>query len=490
MAEDGDRRTLLQNEYVGADEEIRPDPELNASHGLNVEHLGDFKPYTISDSQGQDNNYRRLNEPVYLNTSHSILHHAIVVFIVAGTAAILTVLFPTYLSNFNVKSDAYCAIVFCSLISWIFISLAAFVLKLWRRSLTLRPLLPTKRIGKIGFYYGLSGLAIFYGRDRYRVGCHLQDPLAAVILPAAVICHLFSPRVDSVSKFVCIASAIIGLFICVDFQIWDEFSCHGNAISTNMNDGGNWTSDEHIIWTMIYLAGFGLLALFINLLEWEIKSKLLPYSSSTIPMMPYEGNTNLALIEEPQPSTSEDCELPSPVSFHSKSSVEPPKPHFGHAVVICMWLQLVSTVTILALFWTDFFSFLGKAGSSDGFQQMMSAGFSCIFGLGSDLDESCHFVTLISWPFVFVYVVFFVAIVYLMIIATDCSSSYVVGILTLALPLSTLCWSFFMTENVFRWAPSFSGETGFTIVGFPIMVVALVLYKYYSEREKICIIEA
>lgn len=203
-----------------------------------------------------------------------------------------------------------------------------------------------------------------------------------------------------------------------------------------------------------------------------------------------------------------------------------------------MWLQLVSTITILAFFWTDLFSFLGKvgevsyifflgrsfpssfllfsligilwdllisnnvfvcwcqtliwfllfqAGSVERFQWMMSSGFACMFGFV--LDTKCPaYVAAVSWPVVIFNVIFLVALVYLIITASDCSSPYIVGVVTLALPLSTLWWSFFVTGNILHWAPSFSGETGFTVVGFPIMVVSLVLYKYYTERERVQVI--
>lgn len=304
MEEDDDNINLLRSEHllnVDPEPDIQPDPETTATGSQGVDYLNETRPFTIS-YECPSNSFPR--ESVILRSS-STLHHVFIAAVVAGCATLLALLLPFCLSNFNYRSDTYCALTIYSIFSWIFLVFIVAGLKVWKRSTSLKPCLPPLRLAKLGFYYGLSGLAIFCGRDRNRVECHLQDPLAAIALPAAVVFHLFSAKgtvhemnrilthldcsigyclifkllfsyfiVDTVSKFVCIASAIIGLFICIDFQIWDEFNCHGYVIIAKGPGDWMWSSDEHIIWTMVYVAGFVLLALFLNALEWEIKSKL------------------------------------------------------------------------------------------------------------------------------------------------------------------------------------------------------------------------
>lgn len=396
-------------------------------------------------------------------------------------STLTVVLFPSYVNAANYHSDSYCAVLFCSIMSTIIVAIAVLCFKLWDHSLRLYPPVTYKWLIPISILYGICGLIIVYARDRNRVLCHLQDPLAASILPATVLFHLFQPKVDKICKLVCMAIAIIGLFICVDFQIWDEFSCHGEMVTSALDDGQGWSSNVHVTWTFCYVAGLTLLAYIFVAIDKEIK---LHNSCSSIPM---EGLSQNVEVDYERPSTSDEIPVCIPATtVLVNNPLSSHKTQFGNTIVLLLWIQFISAVTIVLLFWSDFIPSIGKAGSAANFRSYMEAGWNCYFGIEtSEVVRHCSVTALFSWTFVFSYILLIGILLYAMAVFGQCSVTYIIGIMALSLPLSTIIWSFVETGARWQWAPVFSGETGFTVVGLPIMIGALVLYKYYSDREVI-----
>jgi hypothetical protein len=65
-------------------------------------------------------------------------------------------------------------------------------------------------------------------------------------------------------------TAVVGLFISVDYGLCDEFRCRGSEI-TNTTDKpttNGWQS--RAVWTLFYVIGIGLWVLHLSLLEGHV----------------------------------------------------------------------------------------------------------------------------------------------------------------------------------------------------------------------------
>lgn len=64
-------------------------------------------------------------------------------------------------------------------------------------------------------------------------------------------------------------TAVVGLFISVDYGLCDEFRCRGVDLSDNVTHPTvGWQG--HAVWTILYIAGLALWTLHLSLLEGEI----------------------------------------------------------------------------------------------------------------------------------------------------------------------------------------------------------------------------
>ncbi|GAB6019820.1 hypothetical protein CHUAL_001361 [Chamberlinius hualienensis] len=483
-----DRLGLLENEILPSDDVDETPASSSRVHGSlssvgrqNNDDDGSglgATAYTIEgDMYGSP--CRLFNHRILLWNNNFDFRHVWLAGLLAILSTLTAVLFPSYVNAANNHSDAYCAILFCSIMSTILVAIVVMCFKLWDHSLRLKPPVTYKWLIPMSVLYGICGLVIFYARDRNRVLCHLQDPLAAIILPASVFFHLFQSKVDKICKLVCMAVAIIGLFICVDFQIWDEFSCHGEIATSALDDGQGWSSNTHVVWTFFYIASLIVLGYFYVAIDKEIRI----FTDRSCSSIPLEGMSRNIDAGYERPSTSEEnlFTLPTVMVVKPYSSQ---KSRFGNTIVLLFWVQLLSMVTIVLLFWTDLVSAIGKAGSTVNFRSYMEAGWNCYFGVETgEVVRHCSVTALYSWIFVFSYTLLIGVLLYAMTVCSQCSVAYIIGIKALSLPLSIVVWSFIETGVRWQWAPVFSGETGFTVVGLPIMIGALVLYKYYSDRE-------
>lgn len=406
--------------------------------------------------------------------------HALATCLLVTSATLACISLPCYLGAINGPSDVYCAILVTSSGHWV-ISLVtvavAFALRTDtdRTLTTLIPPVSARTVLKLGTSLALAGMAFMYGRDRNRVICHLQDPLTAAVLPWSVVCHFcFGPKVDASRKLFCIAGAIIGLFICIDFQIWDEFRCHGQNLA-NGPDCRTWSTDEHAVWTVVYLSGLGLLAFFYTCLERELRGKRQPEMTvATIPLSPC-ATTSVVIDSPTNPGKPLLSLEPLFLSPRTISAVQ--------IAALTVWIQTVVVISVILLFWTDLFPAIGKAGSYAEFDWMLRSGVACHFGLG----EECGNLATAAWPFIISSAVFVTSSIYLLAMSPSCSSAYVVAVFSTAIPLSVLSWSFFQANGPgLRWQPVFTGETGFTALGLPVMAISLGFYRHYASKEVGC----
>ena len=63
-------------------------------------------------------------------------------------------------------------------------------------------------------------------------------------------------------------TAVVGLFISVDYGLCDEFRCRGSNIKTNAAPTVGWQG--RAMWTLIYVAGIALWTLHLSLLEGHV----------------------------------------------------------------------------------------------------------------------------------------------------------------------------------------------------------------------------
>lgn len=61
-------------------------------------------------------------------------------------------------------------------------------------------------------------------------------------------------------------TAVVGLFISVDYGLCDEFRCRGSDLALSLiTQSTGWQG--HAVWTLLYLIGIGLWVLHLTMLE-------------------------------------------------------------------------------------------------------------------------------------------------------------------------------------------------------------------------------
>lgn len=63
-------------------------------------------------------------------------------------------------------------------------------------------------------------------------------------------------------------TAVVGLFISVDYGLCDEFRCRGADINTKTTASVGWQG--RAVWTLFYVAGIALWTLHLSLLEGHV----------------------------------------------------------------------------------------------------------------------------------------------------------------------------------------------------------------------------
>lgn len=63
-------------------------------------------------------------------------------------------------------------------------------------------------------------------------------------------------------------TAVVGLFISVDYGLCDEFRCRGKDIMETSNVTTGW--QDRALWTLLYVVGIALWTLHLSLLEGHV----------------------------------------------------------------------------------------------------------------------------------------------------------------------------------------------------------------------------
>ncbi|ROT70126.1 uncharacterized protein [Penaeus vannamei] len=391
------------------------------------------------------------------------------VLLVLVTTALVIIL-PVYLESVNVVGDAYSALIFAA----IFTALPVVLFVQIRYSyfcqfMRLGPSSPSA-ILKTGMFHGISSLMIVYALDRKRVVCHAQEPLMGLIVMYMIIIYFFykGPELSSPKMF-SLCGVLGGLFLAMDFQLNNLYRCHGRSRKNPEDDGGPWSAQAHALWTIVYAAALFLFTLSWLLLEREVITKKsgtggLSMVSTVSGGMSAPGSDAEALIS----SRGAVVSTPMQSSLDAKWGI--------HLV----WFTLASLFTIMMLFWTDFFTALGKAGSPQEFVKLTSGGLRCHFHWGGE----CGPTALYGWLFVALHLAFLVLLG--RVLAASHSIIYALSVTSVALPVQALWWSMFRIGGPLgmEWYPQESGEVIFSLLGLPIMIACLCYWSHVEKREK------
>ncbi|XP_076059777.1 uncharacterized protein LOC143036384 isoform X2 [Oratosquilla oratoria] len=385
--------------------------------------------------------------------------------VMVTTAMVVTL--PVYLQAVNKSGDAYSALIFVSVFTALPITIYVQIrYSYFCQFLRLGPVSPCQVL-KTGMFYGLSGVMIIYSLDRKRVLCHAQEPLMGLVVMYMIIIYFFykgkelSPR-----KMLCLCGVLGGLLLAMDFQLNDIYMCHGNKRMSPADDGGNWSFEAHALWTIVYTVAIFLYTLSLLLLEKEVILKK-PGSRSVTAVSTVSGGL-----------TSNDAEslIGSRLSSTAPTSLTAIK--WGMHLV---WFCLAALATVGMLFWTDFFTALGKAGSPKDFVQLTSTGLGCHF---QGFNEACSVTVLYGWIFLLSHIAFLVLVG--CVLLQSRSMVYTLALASLSLPFSALWWAVFRIGGPYgmEWYPQVTGELVFSLLGMPVMVVCLMYWQHLDQEEK------
>ncbi|KAG8222468.1 hypothetical protein J437_LFUL002203 [Ladona fulva] len=449
------------------------------------------------------------------------------VFAVVSSATILVITLPLYLEAVNIKGDAYSSVLFvCSVATVLFGAICIGGQLLWpgpRRSFG--PPLPAGRLLRAGVLNALSGLVFIYALDRKRVLCHLQDPIMGVILVFSLVFYFFfCGKMMGLQKIFCATTIIVGLFISVDYQLCDEFRCHGNSRESQNEDAGRWSWRTHAFWTLAYIASLAVWTLNFTLLEGEVyrsneyfakvtivicreyilkhvaqctisrlvanKDKLRRGNVDTCrsPLLASTSDTNGTALEgiaelntDNAPHRLDRIQIQDNREGNQCHGCKLPSPP-----ALAFWIHVVTMIIILCLCWTDMLPYFGKGSSAAESWDFIKSGLSCHFGGG----ESCRMVAQRGWAFTLAYTVFFLTSSVLLVLSE--SSVLTVATPTAALPLASLFWSLMHdggisgSEPGLHWSPTVTGELICALLGLPVVFVGLGLFckSHWAEKAQ------
>ncbi|XP_066988886.1 uncharacterized protein [Macrobrachium rosenbergii] len=382
----------------------------------------------------------------------------------------LVVILPVYLESVNVAGDAYSALIFTS----IFTALPIVLYIQLRYSyfcqfMRLGPSSPIT-ILKTGMFHGLASVMIVYALDRKRVLCHTQEPLMGLVVMYMIIIYFFyrGPELSSPKMF-SLCGVLGGLFLAMDFQLNNLYMCHGHTRLSPEDDGGSWSAQAHALWTIVYCAALFIFTLAWLLLEKEIVTKRpgpggMSLVSTVSGGMTSPGGSSEALLT----SHGDTNVLPLHNSTNAKWGI--------HMV----WFTLASLFTVMMLFWTDFFTALGKAGSPQEFVELTSGGLRCHFHWGKE----CKATALYGWLFAVLHVCFLMLLG--RVVTAARSVIFALSVASVALPFQALWWSLFSTGGSLGmlWQPQVTGEFIFSLLGLPIMIACLCFWSHVDTRDK------
>ncbi|XP_018016565.1 uncharacterized protein LOC108673275 [Hyalella azteca] len=461
--------------------------------------------------------------------------------LLVGSAAALVITLPVYLQAVNTAGTAYVGLLFV----WCVVTLLtviSFSIKYFTSLKTFWYGGHVQSVLRYGIWHGVACVAIVYALDRKRVLCHVQEPLMGLAVLYMIIMHCFyHGAVVSSGKLLCPCGVLAGLFTAMDFQLNDEYVCRGVVRQSPATDGGDWSDQQHVLWTVLYAV-----ALLIVAIVWiQLELLLLPDNiSETVPSagvavrsvcgeMSFHGapsestpadltpgerrcpppcadnGVSSQLVGEVVPQddvTSVSCSsldqlLPAPRSkccgfrlkcpamFTSATHVMPSCP--SHAVAITdanvdalfFWFVISTFCTIASLFWTDLFTALGKSGSFDQFLNLSSHGMACHFS--SNLNQ-CGPTALHGWLAVLYICLFLWSVKYLCLLCHSLVLPLCVA--SLSLPVSTVFWSLFSQAGRYGiiFTPKVTGEGACGLLGAIVVSCSLGWWLKFNKREPYC----
>lgn len=87
--------------------------------------------------------------------------------------------------------------------------------------------------------------------------------------PTLKTCMLSFFLVMALQKVFAATTGIVGIFICVDYGLCDEFRCHGNEIpKTSLHSETGWQGSA--FWSLAYAFSIILWTLHLSLIEGEL----------------------------------------------------------------------------------------------------------------------------------------------------------------------------------------------------------------------------
>lgn len=78
----------------------------------------------------------------------------------------------------------------------------------------------------------------------------------------------FTSPVMGLQRLFSATTAVVGLFISVDYGLCDEFRCRGSSIAAATTPSVGWQG--RAMWTLVYVAGIALWTLHLSLLEGNV----------------------------------------------------------------------------------------------------------------------------------------------------------------------------------------------------------------------------
>ncbi|KAJ6634875.1 hypothetical protein Bhyg_13456 [Pseudolycoriella hygida] len=282
------------------------------------------------------------------NTDNGIPKHSIqskfiffgMVFSLLLSAFVLLICFPLYQQQLNVgeNKNAYGALLFVSTLITLLLVLStlagSWILK-WKIVLYKLPL-PWRRFLTISSLCGVAGTVCTICSYQ-RVSCHLQDPLKGLTLAFAILFYfLFCKKMMGLQKIFSATTAVVGLFISVDYGLCDGYRCRGIDVGTNNIQPTGWQG--HAFWSILYVIGLALWTLHLSLLEGEI----VQFNEKINAVPPTNLLTTVSRIVS-------NIEISS---TYKPDQVKPDK-RKPKALHLTMWIHIFSLFVAIVLGWID-----------------------------------------------------------------------------------------------------------------------------------------
>ncbi|XP_055374954.1 uncharacterized protein LOC129607803 [Condylostylus longicornis] len=286
------------------------------------------------------------------------------------TSFSLFIVLPLYQKQLEIgrkTNNSYGSILFISpIITFLLILLTQIFSWLFKWTIQVYkfPVMPIKRLLAISLCCGIAGTLCTVSSYK-RVPCHLQDPLkGAALVYSLVFYFFFCKKVMGLQKIFSATTAVVGLFISVDYGLCDEFRCHGQDTSNGFGGGSLLNqlevADQKIphttgwqgraFWTLLYVIGLILWTLHLSLLEGNLV--MLTSNPSNPPP------NNLLKTISRLVSNSDRHLDERPLDRANSSSQNPkqrPKP-----LHIAAWIHIISLLTLLVFGSIDVFPSSGE----------------------------------------------------------------------------------------------------------------------------------